>query len=390
MKNIVSSVLLIFLLSINFIAIGSVAAQPSEKVDVIIRFNGKADGALIRAHGGDIKHEYHIISAIACSLPEQAIEALKRNPGIETIELDCEVYALDLELDNSWGVDRIDADIVHSYPNTGVGAKVAIIDTGIDDNHVDLEGSVGGWVDYVNGLTTPYDDAGHGTHCSGIVSAADNGLGVVGVAPDAMLYVAKVLDSSGSGSLSDVIAGIEWAVGQGVDVISMSLGADVYVAALEEACNSAAGSGVLLVAAAGNDYRATGRRELDTVDYPGRFDSVIAVGATDINDNKASFSSTGPDVEIAAPGVAINSTYPGGYATGSGTSMACPHVAGVAALVFFSPIDPAYDSDIDGVWDAAEVRAKLQATADDLGNTCLLYTSPSPRDRQRSRMPSSA
>ena len=156
-----------------------------------------------------------------------------------------------------------------------------------------------------------------------------------------------------------MIAAIQWATipENEVQIISMSLGADGATSSLEAACINAELAGVLLVAAAGNDYRAIGRRgELDTVDYPGRFDSVIAVGATDINNDKAGFSSTGPDVEIAAPGVDILSTYPGGYAIGSGTSMATPHVAGVAALIFASGVESAFD-----------VRTILQVTADDLG-----------------------
>jgi subtilisin family serine protease len=201
------------------------------------------------------------------------------------------------------------------------------------------------------------DDNGHGTHCAGIIAAVDNDIGVIGVAPEAFLYAYKVLDSSGSGYESDVIAAINQAVIDGIQIISMSLGSDGASSTLELACNNAQAAGVLLVAAAGNDYRGNKRIEWDTVDYPGRFDSVIAVGATDQYDEKASFSSTGPNVEIAAPGVSILSTYPGNrYVTASGTSMATPHVAGVAALIFAS-----------GVWSAAEVRNMMKTTADDLG-----------------------
>ena len=351
----VSSVLLVFLLCVNFLAISSVAAQPSEKLPVIIKFNGKTDTALIRAYGGDIKYEYTIISAIACSLPEQAIDALRRNPNIEQIEPDGKVYAIGETLD--WGVDRIDAELVHPY-NTGAGIKVAVIDTGIDYTHPDLSTNYKGGYDFVNDDNDPLDDNGHGTHCAGTIAAIDNEIGVIGVAPEAHLYALKILDSTGGGSESDLIAAIQWATNpeNAIQIISMSLGADGASTSLEAACNNAEAAGVVLVAAAGNDYRGNKRVEWDTVDYPGRFDSVIAVAATDQDNIKASFSSTGPDVEIAAPGVDILSTYPGGYATGSGTSMACPHVAGVAALIFAS-----------GVESASEVRTILQATADDLG-----------------------
>jgi subtilisin len=365
MKKLVSSVLLVVLL-INIVVIGTVAAQPSEKIPVIIKFNGKPDAALIRAFGGEIKHEYSIIPAIACSIPEQAIDALQRNPKIEKIEPDGIFYALTETLD--WGVDRIDAEVVHASNNKGTGVKVAVIDTGIYYTHPDLGANYIGGYDFVNNDADPMDDNGHGTHCAGIIAAVDNEIGVIGVAPEADLYALKVLDSTGSGSESNVIAAIQWAVSNGIQVVSMSLGSDGASSSLELACYNAEAAGVLLVAAAGNDYRVIGRREWDTVDYPARYSSVIAVGATDSSDLKADFSSTGSTVEIAAPGVDILSTFPPTvpiqgttghyYAYGSGTSMATPHVAGVAALIFAS-----------GVETASEVRTILQTTADDLGTT---------------------
>jgi subtilisin len=380
MKKLHSYILLVTLI-VNLVAIGAVSVQASEKIPVIVLFNGNADAALVRAHGGEVKYEYNLFSGIACSLPEQAINALERNPNVKEIELDIEVHALEASLEeysDSWGVDRIDADIVHSNDNTGITAKVAILDTGIDAAHPDLTGSVAGWIDFVEGASEPYDDAGHGTHCAGIISAAADGSGVVGVAPDAMLYIAKVLNSGGSGLLSDVAAGIDWAVTEDVQVISMSLGADGYTDTLKIACDNAEEAGVLVVAAAGNDYHGNKRFEWNTVDYPGAFSSVVAVGATDSSDERAYFSSTGPEVELAAPGYQILSTFPtsldsDGYAIMSGTSMACPHVAGTAALVFASPIDTNYDFDSDGLWDGSEVRAKLRDTAEELGDAGFDY-----------------
>jgi len=328
------------------------------KVPVIIGFKdtpSQADKNMIRGHSGDIKHSYTIINAIAAKLPEQAIDKIKKNPKVAYVEMDGEVHALDTELDNSWGVKRIGAGTVHA-DNNGTGVRVAIIDTGIDYTHSDLGANYKDGYDYVNDDADPMDDNGHGTHCAGIVAAEDNGEGVVGVAPKAHLYAVKVLDSSGSGSLSDVIAGIQWSQNNGMDVISMSLGSDFGSISLKNACNNASSSGVLLVAAAGNDGNPSGKG--DTVDYPARYDSVIAVAATDSNDERARWSSTGPDVELAAPGVSIYSTrLGGGYETKSGTSMACPHVSGTAALVIAS--DSSLSND--------EVRLLLQETADDLG-----------------------
>ncbi|UCD53440.1 MAG: S8 family peptidase, partial [Phycisphaerales bacterium] len=246
-----------------------------------------------------------------------------------------------------------------SVSATGAGIGVAILDTGIDGSHPDLDGNYAGGWDFVNDDADPSDDHYHGTHCAGIVAAEKDGTGVVGVAPEADLCALKVLSSSGSGYTSDIIAAIQWCVNNDVDVISMSLGSDYSNTAFEDACQAAYNAGIVLVAAAGNDYSRRGRSELDTVDYPGAYGSVIAVAATDSSKTKASFSSAGPDVELAAPGVSIKSTIPGDYGVLSGTSMACPHVAGVVALVLEA--NPGMSN--------GAVRQLLRDTADDLGDS---------------------
>jgi subtilisin len=368
---IVMAVLLVMSVTVAIAGNATETQTDSKKVKVIIGFKEKpnqADEDTIRGLGGETRYTYTIINAKAVELPEQAIDRMKKNPRVAYVEEDAEVHALVQTL--PWGVDRIDAELVHQEDNKGEGVKVAIIDTGIDYYHPDLNDNFGTLLgyDFVNGDNEPMDDNGHGTHCAGIVAAEDNGEGVVGVAPDAELYAVKVLDSSGSGYVADVIAGIQWAITNDMQVISMSLGADVGSASLEAACDSAYASGKVVVAAAGNDYTRRGRwEEPDTVDYPAKYDSVIAVGATDQADERASFSSTGPAVELAAPGVSIYSTVLGGYGTKSGTSMACPHVAGTAALVIASGIS---DSNENGNVND-EVRTRLQITADDLGSMGL-------------------
>jgi subtilisin family serine protease len=325
------------------------------KEPVIIGFKstpGPADKAIVRGHGGDIKYSYTIINAIAAKLPEPAIENIQKNPRVTYVEMDGEVHTLDTELDKSWGVKRIGAGTVHDSGNKGSGVKVAILDTGIDYNHPDLNANYNdGGYDYVNNDNDPMDDNGHGTHCAGIVAAEDDGNGVVGVAPEAYLYAVKVLDNTGIGYWSDVIAGIQWSVNNNMEVISMSFGGGDGVG-MKAACDAAAGD-IVIVASAGNSGNPPGKG--DNVGYPAGYSSVIAVAATDSNDNRARWSSTGPAVELAAPGVDIKSTYlGGGYATKSGTSMACPHVAGTAALAI--------------VAGEGDVRQCLQDTADDLGD----------------------
>lgn len=340
-----------------------------DNVPVIVGLKNKpnqVDKNMIRGHGGEIKYSYSIINAIAAEVPEQAIDALRKNPNVEYIEIDGEVHALGQVL--PWGVDRIDAELVHPY-NKGTGVKVAIIDTGIDYTHTDLDGNYKGGIDFVNNDANPMDDNGHGTHVAGIVAAEDNDFGVIGVAPEAYLYGVKVLGSSGSGYLSDVVAGIEWSVQNGMQVISMSLGTDSDYLSLKNAVDNAYQGGVVVVAAAGNDGNVAGTG--DNVDYPARYDSVIAIAATDSSNTRASWSSTGPAVELSAPGVSIYSTLlGGGYGTKSGTSMAAPHVSGTAALILKSDETVwktlGYTNG-DGIWTNVEVRNVLDNTADDLG-----------------------
>ncbi|HEX2887099.1 S8 family peptidase, partial [Vineibacter terrae] len=213
----------------------------------------------------------------------------------------------------------------------GKGMKVAVLDTGIDWTHPDLAANVKGSVSFVPGETA-MDGNSHGTHCAGTIAAPINGVGVVGVAPEASLYAVKVLANNGSGNWSWLIAGLNWCIQNRMHIASMSLGGGSAPVALEAMCNAAFNAGILLVAAAGNSGPGMG-----TVGVPGKYKNVIAVSAIDNNNVIASFSSRGPEVEICAPGVQVLSTVPGGgYGTKSGTSMACPHVAGAAAVIWGS------------------------------------------------------
>ena len=384
---------------------------------VLIAFDkpvGASEQALVRAHGGKIKYSYSIVDAIAATLPTQAIEGLSRNPHVVSVELDDTVYATDIELDNSWGVKHIGAGTVHtaSPVNKGVGIKIGIIDSGINYKHPDLNANYRGGYDFYYYDNEPMDVYGHGTHVAGTACAEDNDngtkdkkgnplYGVVGVAPNCDLYSLRVLSDSGVGYWSDIIAAVDWSTGgliylpdywdvpvgapeeniQGVkmDVINLSLGKDAYPGdVVRDAFANAESAGVVIVAAAGNSGNTAGSG--DNVIYPAKFDSVIAVAATDSTDKRASFSSTGPKVELAAPGVSVYSTWNdktsyanpqpkcnradgGCYKYGSGTSMASPHVAGVAALVIATGV---LDDNRNGRIND-EVRAIMNSTAQNLG-----------------------
>ncbi len=227
-----------------------------------------------------------------------------------------------------WGVARVGAP--QAWAKTeGAGAAVAVIDTGIDSTHPDLAGQVAGGVNILDPRHPDNwkDDEGHGTHVAGTIAA--NGLngGYAGVAPKAKLYAVKVLDKDGNGNYSDVIAGIEWAMNHGIKIANMSLGADEGSDPLHRAVQAALAKGMIIIAAAGNTGGSVG--------YPGAYPEAIAVGASDSSDHVAPFSSRGPEVAYIAPGVDIFSLkMGGGYVSLSGTSMASPHVAGLAALAF--------------------------------------------------------
>jgi subtilisin family serine protease len=252
---------------------------------------------------------------------------------------------------------------------------VAVIDSGIDLAHPDLQGRIwqnpgeipnngldddgNGYVDdvfgwnFVHNNKTPADDNGHGTHVSGIVTAAtDNGLGIAGTSHGALIMPLKAADSAGSLSLSNVIKAIDYAADNGADIINMSFAAALSPpsTALGSAIDQAHAKGLTLLAAVGNEGDGT-------INYPAGYDNVIGVGATTNRDEKASFSNHNSTVDIVAPGQTIYSTFPGGYAFLSGTSMATPMAAGVAALALSRQPGLA----------PVQVKSALTAQADDLG-----------------------
>ncbi|MBI2866483.1 MAG: S8 family peptidase [Chloroflexi bacterium] len=374
-------------------ALSGVAAAPPGVVTPLVRqlvvfdtgVANEAARSVLEAHGAVVQRQldHTPFPAFSVLLPEQALPALGQARGVRVVETDYVVEAVDKPEGAAkkpsspppdevlpWGVDRIDAELAWSS-SKGTGVKVAIIDTGISKSHPDLKDNLKGGVNFVfqKGTVDPTkwdDDNGHGSHVAGTVAAVDNTEGVIGVAPEAHLYAVKVLDRRGSGYLSDVIDGIYWARNNGMQVINMSLGCDCPSDTLKQAVDDAYAAGVVVVAAAGNSGTSDGSG--DTVIYPAKYDSVIAVAATDSSDTRAWWSSTGPAVELAAPGVDIYSTWKGtGYNTISGTSMASPHAAGTAALVLAAPVLAQFDLDENGSYSASEVRAALQATADDLG-----------------------
>ena len=354
---------------------------PARKIVVFKRGVSEFDKSdALRRAGGSLVKKLRQRDMATVALDEDSAVALSKDARVLRIEDDAVVEALEA-IDNGkqarlnskkspsqpaevlpWGINKIDAEQVWLLGGVGAGVNVGVIDTGISSVHPDLIANIKGGVSEVGYASSWNDDNGHGSHVAGIIGAVDNSIGVIGASYSANLYAIKVLDRRGSGYLSDVIDGVDWAIGSGMNVINLSLGCDCPSESLHDAVARARDAGIVVVAAAGNSG--------GSVLYPAAYPEAIAVAAVDSSGVAPYWSSRGPEVDLAAPGKSIYSTYKGtGYATLSGTSMAAPHVAGAAALMLGAPVDPAYDADHDGLWEPTEVQNKLQATATGLGDS---------------------
>lgn len=319
------------------------ATAQDEPVPVIVRHKPDVFSAQLVVADAQVSHSYSLIPATAMTVRPADIETLSRSETVEYIWPDLPVHTwLDV------AVPLINVPAVWNAGFLGSGIKIGIVDTGIDPNHPDFEGRIAEMTSVVGGNGT--DDNGHGTHVAGIAAgsgAASDGK-YRGVAPEATLYIAKVLNAQGGGSMSGVMAGIEWAVDQGVQVINLSLGSDGAcdgTDALSTLCDQAVQQhGVVVCVAAGNAGPAP-----STVGSPGCARWVITVGAVNDSDQIANFSSRGPTsdgrvkpdivfpgVDIVAPqasGTALGPVIAPGYIELSGTSMATPFATGSSALL---------------------------------------------------------
>jgi minor extracellular protease Epr len=346
-----SLLFLVFLLAVALVPGLGLAANPTKNERVIVLFKEKVDKNLIYQAKGQINREYKNVPALAISLPTNAIRGLQNNPNVLIVEQD-QVVKVNSQTQD-WGIARLEAPRAWEQGFTGKGVKIAVVDSGVAQ-HEDL--IIVGGASFTSYTTSFSDDNGHGTHVAGIIGARNNHYGTVGIAHESSIYAVKVLDQNGSGSLSDVVAGIDWSITNKMDIINLSLGTTSHSSTLKAVVDKAYNQGILVVAAAGNNGSTDGSG--DTVNYPARYDSVIAVSATDSRDRRASFSATGSSIEVAAPGVNILSTITGNkYSQMSGTSMAAPYVAGNLALLKQSFPNLSH----------TELRLKLQGNVIDLG-----------------------
>jgi thermitase len=333
--------------------------------EIIVKFATSASPADIaqihRQNRGQVKQRITAIGAQVVAVGQgqvmKNVRAYSANPKVAYAEPNylCQVIGDpdDQYFGRQWGMSKVEAPQAWDVTTGSSGTNIAILDTGVDEDHPDLAGKVVTNANFSNS-STPDDRYGHGTHVAGIAAAStNNGIGVAGLGHDATIMNVKVLDDNGSGYYSWVANGIIWAADNGAEVINLSLGGRSYSQILEDAVKYAWSKGVVIVASAGNSGNSV-------PNYPAYLSDCLAVAATDINDQLPYWSSRGDWVDIAAPGMSIYSSLRYGYM--SGTSMAAPHAAGLAGLIFTMVTD----ENANGLLND-EVRARIEATADDIG-----------------------
>ncbi|MBI4080711.1 MAG: S8 family serine peptidase [Candidatus Levybacteria bacterium] len=330
---------------------------------------------MARTHGLSVEHVYTTaLKGFSATIPQARLIKVKGDPRVQFVSEDRVVEAF--AQSTPAGISRVNAPV---NPNKGTGIGVAVIDTGIDLTHPDLQANIVANKSCIRGKRTGNDDNGHGSHVAGTIAALNNTVGVVGVSPEAKLLAVKVLNSAGSGSWSTVICGVDWVTANAgtynIKVANMSLGGggssdnncgNTNNDALHKAICKSTAVGIIYAVAAGNstddaskfvpaaydDTVITVSALADSDGQPGGLGGATSYGA---DDTFASFSNYGNVVDLGAPGVSIYSTWKsGGYNTISGTSMASPHVAGSAALYVKSHPGSTWSQVRDGLVAEAE------------------------------------
>ena len=374
------------------------AAASEEKTTLVVVLQDSADPTKVgqemaQRYAGHVGFVYeHALQGFSIRVPERAAQAIARDRRVRSVERD-QVFRTAADPNAPTGVRRTFANSnlnlsINGVDDQRVDADIAIIDSGVDAAHPDL--NVAAATDCSGGSPlrgsckngSAPDGNGHGTHVAGSAAGIDNGSGAVGMAPGARIHAVKVLSDSGSGYTSWIIAGIDWVTARAgeIEVANMSLGCECFSQAQNDAIARSVAAGVTYAVAAGNSdndastFSPANHPDVITVsalaDFDGAPGSMGVTGClTDQDDTLAYFSNFGSSVEIAAPGVCITSTWPGGgYNTISGTSMASPHVAGAAALLASTRTSTSTKADTVAVKDALVGAGNLN-WSDDSGDS---------------------
>ncbi|MBM3157243.1 MAG: peptidase S8 [Chloroflexi bacterium] len=372
-KSIFASIILSLLLSLIAFAAPAVAGE-EDKYDgskyerLIVHFKADTSQRNIdevnALFGGEVELSLSQIGAEVIRVPRSEIAAKlalrNRNSNVSHVEIDSVARTVDTpndyNLNLQWALNKVQAFQAWDVTQGNRNIRIAILDTGIDLGHRDLSGKIVSSVNFTGSATAAANGQSHGTHVAGIAAAeTDNGIGIAGIGHNCSIMNVKVLGDDGYGYYSWIAKGIIWAADNGANVISMSLGGSIASTTLESAINYAWSKGAVVVAAAGNNGSTTPF-------YPAYYANCMAIGASDSSDNMTSWSNHGSWVDVAAPGLSIYSTMPGGqYAYKSGTSMATSHVAGLAGLVFSVASDSNGNGRIND-----EVRAAIESNCDSL------------------------
>ncbi|GIO85736.1 hypothetical protein J25TS5_26680 [Paenibacillus faecis] len=376
-KQIITSVLATSLLFFSGATGSAYAGDPQSgtEQEIIVVYKNDAGKDAVYEESVEVNHEFDTIPAVSATVTPADLKELVNDPNIALIERNITFRTTDADFkaasdpipleQSEWSFQAVRPTTMWNQGYTGTGVKVAVIDSGILTTHPELTVAGGiSTVDYTNDYT---DDNGHGTHVAGIIAAKSNGNARVGIAPDVQLYAVKAMDQTGNGTLQDVLEGMDWAIQNDMDIVNVSLGTDTDSTILHNMMDQAYNAGILIVGSAGNsqvdDYGVPVPLTTPTVNYPAKYSSVIAVAAVDKDNRRGDFSSVGDEVEVAAPGVAVLSTYvkgdgTPGYALSNGTSQAAPHVSGMLALL--KQAHPAMSN--------VQLREELKKYAVDLGS----------------------
>ena len=336
------------------------------KGEVVVKFKddakGKSKDKVLKQVGAKVIPDNDAVESefkvLKVGNVEAVVKALNKNPQVEYAEPNYKFEAATWTPNDTYyqgyqyGPQNTETNDAWDITRGSSSQEIAVVDSGVDYNHPDLDGKTIRGYDFVDNDYYPMDENNHGTHVAGTAAAeTNNSQGIAGMAPNTSIIAVRALDANGSGSLADIADAITYSADVGAEVINLSLGCDCSTTTLENAVNYAWNNGSTVVAAAGNDG-------VSTTFEPASYENAIAVGAVDSNNQKASFSNYGTWVDVTAPGVDIAATVPNnGYAYMSGTSMASPHVAGLAALLASQGRSN------------TEIRQAIEQTADEINGT---------------------